>query len=602
MAEIIGVIGSVVGLLTAAEVAHSKMKGMKGLPEAFDAVARQVPLAQRILDAVESQTRNAPESTLRAILPVVHSCRENAETLKTTLEKLQPGDSASAWSLDHYVSLIKCRGKKGRVEDLMRQILRDILTLASYKTIHAATSEELAGLKAAIEEVGNVKASAPDTLLEDAKGVNISHGGQGPMLNQVGDYTTSWNHFGSGHINHVQGDAHFGATQDERKRQALRRLNPSSYESHKDRNPPAAVNTCRWFVEHQNFRDWLSEQSSSLLWVSADPGCGKSVLARHLIENVLPTSTPSSRVIYFFFKDDFADQRSAESALRGLLHQLLSGDSPLFTKALLESFEDLGEKMFEGFSNLWRLFLNTISQPNAGEIICVLGALDECHVGWDRLIKSLGELCGNPTSGFKPILLSRPYSNIESDFRSLQGKVKFIRVRGEDDSELTNIESEIEIVIRSKVDGLKKELGLTQEAEELLFQQLCQTQNRTYLWVHLVCDMLRTVENVSISDSIQQIPKTVEEAYNKILNQGRDHDKARVLLHIVVAAYKPLSLDEMATALAIQSHKSLEMPELQVATAEDCRKIIRNVATTSYMAFHHWSGSPVYSRTIRMEF
>jgi len=43
-----------------------------------------------------------------------------------------------------------------------------------------------------------------------------------------------------------------------------------------------------------------------MLWVSADPGCGKSVFAKYLVDSIL-TITESRIICYFFFKDDFED-------------------------------------------------------------------------------------------------------------------------------------------------------------------------------------------------------------------------------------------------------------------------------------------------------
>ncbi|KAJ0286427.1 hypothetical protein COL940_000248 [Colletotrichum noveboracense] len=214
MAEVIGIVGSVIGILAGAELAYQRLKSIKGLPEAFAEVALRVPLAQQILRDVEARSREASEEAAEAILPIVKSCKGNAETLKTTLEKLDPGETTSAWNqhMDRYMSLIKSRGKKGRVEDLMKKILQDIYTLASHHAIKSASSEQLDSLKEAIEKVGKVKKLVPDELLEDGTKVSISHGGQGPMLNQVGDYNTTWNNFGTGNINNVSGDAHFGPT------------------------------------------------------------------------------------------------------------------------------------------------------------------------------------------------------------------------------------------------------------------------------------------------------------------------------------------------------------------------------------------------------
>jgi hypothetical protein len=82
----------------------------------------------------------------------------------------------------------------------------------------------------------------------------------------------------------------------------LKRLEYNELRERKDRNPDRIQGTCEWFVTHRIFSDWQVSRSSRLLWVSANPGCGKSVLAKYLIDSVLPT-TEFRTTCYFFFKD-----------------------------------------------------------------------------------------------------------------------------------------------------------------------------------------------------------------------------------------------------------------------------------------------------------
>lgn len=72
-----------------------------------------------------------------------------------------------------------------------------------------------------------------------------------------------------------------------------------TYEWYKDRVEDRVEGTCMWFLEHDYFQEWLKQESGPLL-VSADPGCGKSVLAKYLIDHALPRS---ATICYFFFKD-----------------------------------------------------------------------------------------------------------------------------------------------------------------------------------------------------------------------------------------------------------------------------------------------------------
>ena len=105
-------------------------------------------------------------------------------------------------------------------------------------------------------------------------------------------------------------------------------------------------------MAHELFRDWHESKSSTTLWVSADPGCGKSVLVKYLVDSILAT-TESRTTCYFFFKDDFEDQRSAVSALCCILHQLFKQKRILLSENILEQFEVEGEKLTSSFSELW---------------------------------------------------------------------------------------------------------------------------------------------------------------------------------------------------------------------------------------------------------
>src|SRR5262249_10455772 len=73
------------------------------------------------------------------------------------------------------------------------------------------------------------------------------------------------------------------------------------------------------------------------------------------------------------------------------------------------------------------------------------------------------------------------------------------------------------------------------------------------------------VSKNKLLEVVKTIPRTVFEAYEKILAQGSDvdHEKKRLLLHIVVAAVRPLTLVEMNIALSIKDgDKSLDAADL----------------------------------------
>jgi len=211
-----------------------------------------------------------------------------------------------------------------------------------------------------------------------------------------------------------------GRSLTDRKTEIFKTLHTSQYRDRKDRNPDRVPGTCEWFMEHDHFRQWRESTSSTMLWVSADPGCGKSVLAKYLVDSKLPT-TESRTTCYFFFKDDFEDQRSATSALCCILHQLFEKRGVLLSTKIIERFEAYGERLTGSVGELWDLLVMVSQDKNAGEIICILDAFDECEdLGRAELAKALCKFFGAGSNfNLKFLITSRPDGIIRLSFQPL---------------------------------------------------------------------------------------------------------------------------------------------------------------------------------------
>lgn len=161
----------------------------------------------------------------------------------------------------------------------------------------------------------------------------------------------------------------------------------SNYEAGKNANPIRVAGTCEWFLGHPDFLAWRQSQTSSLLWLSADPGCGKSVLSKYLIDckgEALSLRPALSIVCYFFFKDGDVDRVSDVKAICALLHQLFLQQPRLYKHAEYD-FDCKGDKLLNDFDALWEVFINAIDETE-NEVICVLDALDECRESSRRAI------------------------------------------------------------------------------------------------------------------------------------------------------------------------------------------------------------------------
>ncbi|KAF8252056.1 hypothetical protein K440DRAFT_504999, partial [Wilcoxina mikolae CBS 423.85] len=103
-------------------------------------------------------------------------------------------------------------------------------------------------------------------------------------------------------------------------------LKPSDYESFRDELLLRRhEGTCKWILEDPRYRTWartdVDGQSQSILWISGDPGCGKSVLSSFLTKEIIRGKVASGhRSMAYFFCDDKDERlRTAHAVLANIL-------------------------------------------------------------------------------------------------------------------------------------------------------------------------------------------------------------------------------------------------------------------------------------------
>jgi hypothetical protein len=91
---------------------------------------------------------------------------------------------------------------------------------------------------------------------------------------------------------------------------------------------------------------------------------------------------------------------------------------------------------------------------DAGEIICILDALDECEdEGRTQLIDALSNFYETRATNsiLKFLLTSQPYVHIQQEFQRLKNRFPTIHLSGEDEVEVEKISQEINVSIKSRV-------------------------------------------------------------------------------------------------------------------------------------------------------
>ncbi len=102
--------------------------------------------------------------------------------------------------------------------------------------------------------------------------------------------------------------------------------------------------------------------------------------------------------------------------------------------------------------------------------------------------------------------------------------------------------------------------GFSPEHCKRISDYLKEMDNRNYLWLFLTFDIItgsrsKYSKMSSIYSLLSSLPSKVSDAYEEILSRSSDEVTARVLLQLIVAATRPLSLQEVNIALTLATQK-----------------------------------------------
>lgn len=372
----------------------------------------------------------------------------------------------------------------------------------------------------------------------------------------------------------------------------------SNYESHKLSIHERARGTCRWVLDHPQSRQRQQSCCNDFLWISADPGCGKSVLAKSLIDCDLPNREQIT-ICYFFFKRGSREQENLATALCAILHQLFSSQKHLLCHAVPE-WQKTGERIQRDIPVMWKILQTATADPAARPIVCIIDALDECcREDQQYLIELIGKFYAQSSTNeskntLKFLLTSRPYADVRRSFEQHIQSLSSVWLRGEDEND--RLREEINSVIRQKVDELTAEYALTTNHRELLQSRLVRMEQRTYLWWYLAYDEIWKTYETSLCPNqvyIDTLPTSVEHAYERILERISTTQRpyAKQILRVMTGARRPLTIGEMALALeTIAAYRPSGSSTMRV-DEEHLRKQIRQ-----------WCGLFVFINNSRLYF
>jgi len=195
--EVVGLISAIITIAETAADFYEAIKDLHGLPEAFKEVNQRLPLLEQTLRDAKTQAKTAKDDEAKALETLLTSSKAKAEKLLDIFKKIH--NSADSSAITVYRMVILKIGKKGRVEALMQDILKDMQIMTTYQVFKMVTQKHVDSLEAAEEDLKKTEEQNPsltDSEFEEKSPGAMNHYGEG---NQYAA-------FGNGKVKHVAGD------------------------------------------------------------------------------------------------------------------------------------------------------------------------------------------------------------------------------------------------------------------------------------------------------------------------------------------------------------------------------------------------------------
>ncbi|OCL04556.1 hypothetical protein AOQ84DRAFT_380441 [Glonium stellatum] len=326
---------------------------------------------------------------------------------------------------------------------------------------------------------------------------------------------------------------------------------------------PAANNTCTWLFEHAKFREWSSHQRG-LLWISGNPGAGKSTLLKYALQKTTNDGSAIQNkpiILSFFFHGRGSElQKTPLGFFRTILYQILD-QAPGALSDLLQDFKKNCEtkgkpgKKWDWHEAQLRDFLKQ-SLSKVSEVCLVQMFIDAIDEGGDKVARELvkvfqnllAEPCSKSSFPVRICFTCRHYPIIEFEYGT---KICAERENHKD----------VVTYVRERLAGKDTKLN---EIRDMIINRA----SGIFQWARLVVDRVEELRLEGevikvIKEEIQRIPQDLHALYKGLLEHLREKERptALNLIYWILFAIRPLSLDELRFATAIEPHlpyKSLQ--------------------------------------------
>ncbi|EFY94395.2 Ankyrin repeat-containing domain protein [Metarhizium robertsii ARSEF 23] len=312
-----------------------------------------------------------------------------------------------------------------------------------------------------------------------------------------------------------------------------------------------------WIWTHSEYRDWITQNTSRVLYIQGKPGSGKSTLTKYFNHNLLKLEPAAKSAIVARFFYSFREgelQRSHYNMLLSILYDILRQDVNFFYHQFQTEYRLQprgGLRVNWAYASLKRVLRSLQDYLSTQRFYLIIDAVDESEESDRRdILKLLFELCSRVEyCVIKVFIASRPVAQLEARRGQFHN---FIRLQDATRLDIFNF-------AYSLLDGLNLTHLLAQATEYIV-----KNAQGVFLWVKLIGEELVSFHEEGCSekqvfDLLRELPTELEDFYEHMLKKMTRKNllDGMKMLRFVLFARRPLAVDELLHALGIPDDPEL---------------------------------------------
>lgn len=315
-----------------------------------------------------------------------------------------------------------------------------------------------------------------------------------------------------------------------------------------------------WVLDEHALHAWV-ESTDPLLWISGNPGSGKSFLSYTIIKHLQGLNQDQggaavhTSVAYFFFRDNNDRTRSFAQALRDVAFQIAQNDQ-LYAKHVASHTDDDVSSIRSAWQRLFADFFLEDEKVESSAFLLFDGvdeAFDEDRSTFLELLKDIED--AGAASRLHVAMVGRPQI-VDEIADHLEAEVPTVYV------DWTKNRSDITHYIESSIAKSRVLNRVSKKLKEEIVQTLTSKAGGMFMWVKLmVAELGKKSREGAIKDALSKAPRGltqmlqhVLEGFSATLTEEDAADLNDMLLWVALAK-RPLALGELDAMLRLKTEE-----------------------------------------------